>query len=463
MEPSNSQSSTTILLVICVVALGTIGAGWFLLDSEPEPVEVRSASNDARDQDQALEEDSLAAEAELTPAVTVSDVPLADPAPTPVPEAQPEPEPEQVAQVDAQPSIESDLRKARMAAEAEIFVEPLSQSALYFYGRVLDAAPGHEVASAELDAVLGQLAVTASSLLSAQNYAAAYELSTHVARVRPDHALVNDVQQTIDQLAGDLVTEAMQAAETGEAEQAGDLLDQAQALPGRNARYFQAVRETVGGLVETQAAAEAERIETAQATAARETRSWMEKVRGAIADGRLIAPADNCAVQFVSERGSDDEIARQLRQEIHAALISDATSRIESGQLESAEPLLSAARNVEGATDEIEALESALETAFIERESARVVPTTELVRRNAVAAKYPTRAQERGISGWVEVLFTVTATGETADITIANSEPGRIFDQTAIDAVQQWLFEPQQFRGRPISQRSKARLVFTLD
>ena len=86
----------------------------------------------------------------------------------------------------------------------------------------------------------------------------------------------------------------------------------------------------------------------------------------------------------------------------------------------------------------------------------------ELVRLNVVAARYPRRAESRGISGWVEIMFTVTPTGETSDIDVAGAEPLEIFDDSAIEAVEQWTFEPKEFRGRTISQRAIARLVYRL-
>ena len=462
MEQKDSQSSTTILLVISILVLATIGVGWFALDSGPsEPMTALTGTPAIEAQPEPLSDPAVeptdSAEPPASPAITVSDVP---------PPSEDEPEPVAEATDDdsaIESSLESDLRKARMAAQAEILIEPRHQSALFFYSEVLKAAPDHEIANAELDAVLGQLSVTASTYLSAQRYAEAYELSMHVSRIRPDHALVNDVQQTIDQLAGDYVTGAMEAAEAGEADTATELLAQAQSLPGRNARYFQAVRESVDDLLEAQATAEAERLETAQANTARETRSWMERVRGAIADGRLIAPADNCAADYLSERQGDDDITLQLRRELYDAVMADATEKIDGGQLDSAETVIAAATSINGSTDELDALKTRLENAFAARETARVVPTTELKRRNSVAAEYPRRAEERGISGWVEVQFTVTPTGETADIVVAESEPGSIFDAPATEAVEQWLFEPRQYRGRPIAQRSHARLIFKLD
>lgn len=453
MDQTSSNSSTTILLVISIAVLAIIGIGWFALESPTEPADSRQVPRVVE------QEIPVTAPAEET------DSDAAEPGPAPV-----QPAAIEVA-TDVEPvvtdaaresAIDSDLRKARMAAEAEVFVEPEHQSAIHFYGRVLSAAPDHEIANAELDAVLGQLAVTTTNLLADVRYEEAFELSRRVSTVRPEHALVVEVQQTLDQLSGDLVTQAMAAAEVGNEEEATALLDQAEALPGRNARYFAAVRDSVADLREAQQAAEAERIEGERAAAVRATRTWMEKVRGAIADGRLIGPAGDCALEFIGERPGD-EFAQQLRGELYSAVVADAGSRIEAGSLESAEPLLAAAEDIRADGEQTTELRAALEDAFREREAARVLPITDLTRRNTVPAKYPRRAEERGISGWVEVLFTVTASGETADVSVANSEPKDVFDEPAVEAVQQWLFEPREFRGQTIAQRATAKLVFKLE
>ncbi len=457
MDQTSSNSSTTILLVISIAVLAIIGIGWFALESPTEPTTARQLPRIVE------QEIPVATATEPDDAEADASADAEPAAPQPVAaEAEADASPVTTA-AELETAIDSDLRKARMAAEAEIFVEPEHQSALYFYGRVLSAAPDHEVANAELDAVLGQLAVTTTNLLADVQYEEAFELSRHVSAVRPEHALVVEVQRTLDQLSGDLVTQAMAAAEAGNEEEANSLIDEAESLPGRNGRYFAAVRDSVADLREAQQTAEAERLEDERAASARATRTWMEKVRGAIADGRLIGPTGDCAIEFIEERASDDEFGAQLRAELHSAVLADAGARIESGSLESAEPLLAAAENIGMADDDTTELRAALETAFREREAARVLPITDLTRRNTVPARYPRRAEERGISGWVEVLFTVTPSGETSDVSITDSEPKEIFDEPAVEAVQQWLFEPREFRGETIAQRATAKLVFKLE
>ena len=444
MEEENQNSSITILLVISVAVVVIVGAGWFLLDGGSEP--PAATADVARQQP--------------TPVVSEMDVPASETlsAAAPVVESTPQPEeaPAPVAETDA------DLRKARLAAEADILTEPEKQSALHYYGRVLEVDPQNEVANAELDAVLGRLAVTATEMLAAEDWAGAYQLATRVSAVRPDHALVNEVTQTLDRYSGALVTQAMELAESGDDEAARTTLAQAESLPGRNRQYFQAVRESIGDLVVAREAAEAEAEENARVAAAQATADWMESVRGAIAEGRLIAPAGDCAFSLLQQREEADEISAQIRQELVSAVMANAATEVETGALDRAEQLLTAATDIGADTDEVSGIRANLEQAYIERESARVLPITELVRIKTVPAKYPRRAEERGISGWVEVLFTVTPTGETANVTVASAEPESVFDDPAVEAVEQWEFEPREYRGQVIAQRATAKLVFRL-
>ena len=438
MDDGNQNSSITILLVICVAVIGIVGFGWFMLEGNTEDTpDVPATTPNIEAPADLVQSDVEPAPADVEPAIEETVRPAA--------------------------AVDTDLRKARLAAEADILTDPVDRSALYYYGRVLDASPGHEVASAELDAVLGRLAVTATGLLRGENYDEAFRLAVQVSAIRPDHALVNEVQQTLDQISGDLVTQGMGMAEAGDSDGAAALLAQAEALPGRNRQYFQAVRESVDDLLKAQEDAQAEIEENERLAEARETRAWMEKVRGAIADGRLIAPTDDCAVSFLNERSVADEIEKQVRQELFSAVVASASAEIDSGQLEGAEVLLNAARDINTESEELDLLQQTLENTYIERESSRVLPIAELVRVNTVAAKYPRRAEERGISGWVEVAFTVMPSGETTEVTVANAQPEKVFDEPAVEAVEQWTFQPKEFRGQTITQRSMVRLVFKLE
>ena len=447
MEEQNENSSTTILLVISVAVLAIVAGGWFFLDGGSDPQPNAPATR------------PVAAE---TPAETAGEAPGAEPA------AEMETEVETAAdETDSggnlRADVDANLRKARLAAEADVLLDPPQQSALFFYGQVLDLDPANEVASAELNALLGRLNATTTSLLAGEDWDEAYRIALRVAEVRADHALVNDVQQSLDQHSGSLVTQAMQTAENGDSDAALQLIAQAEALPGRNPQYFSAVRETIQDLLTARQAAEVQEAESAQEAAALATSTWMERVRTAIGAGQLIGSDGDTALAYFNERADTDEISNQLRQELVSAMIAAASSDIAGGNLADVEQMIAAGRTLQPDSEELTALSESLEQELLTRESEKVYSVADLDRITMVPARYPRRAEERGVSGWVTVLFTVTEAGDTTDITVVDADPKGVFDSSAIRAVEQWKFTPGQFRGQTIAQRATTRLVFQLN
>jgi protein TonB len=76
---------------------------------------------------------------------------------------------------------------------------------------------------------------------------------------------------------------------------------------------------------------------------------------------------------------------------------------------------------------------------------------------------YPPEALAQRVEGWVEVEFTVTASGNVAAINIAGSEPSGVFDQAAIDSVGAWRFNPRLVNGKPVPERTSTTVRFTLE
>src|SRR5690606_35739254 len=68
-----------------------------------------------------------------------------------------------------------------------------------------------------------------------------------------------------------------------------------------------------------------------------------------------------------------------------------------------------------------------------------------------VQPEYPPRGLQRGVEGYVEVEFTVTATGEVADLHITDAEPRRLFDRSAIEAASQFRFDPVLQDGEAVA------------
>jgi len=69
---------------------------------------------------------------------------------------------------------------------------------------------------------------------------------------------------------------------------------------------------------------------------------------------------------------------------------------------------------------------------------------------------YPAEAARAGTSGFVEVEFTVDATGKVVSVSVVNAKPSRTFESAAVKAVKQWQFAPGA------DGRGKVRLDFSL-
>lgn len=359
--------------------------------------------------------------------------------------------------------IDAELIKARLAAEADILIFPAEHSALRYYAKVLKADPRHAVAKAELDTVLTRVATTVSAHLAAEEYKSAYDIAALVASYDPEHALVVETQQTLDNRTEQLVQQAIELAQAGNDKEAADVLATARALPGRNPEYFIAVRDSIAEIRAVREAAEQDRLRRSQLANEQARTAWVDGIRAAIAQGNLLAPAGASAKDLLAERNSWDDDRERMSAEFYTALVGATAADISANRLPSAEKLLDAAVQLNGKSPELDQLQTRLDNAFVAMESSRVVGLDELVRLRTAPAQYPRRAEERGLSGWVDVEFTVTPTGETADISVTAAEPEDIFDRSAINAVEQWTFEPTEYRGRVISKRAAARLVFRLE
>jgi TonB family protein len=91
------------------------------------------------------------------------------------------------------------------------------------------------------------------------------------------------------------------------------------------------------------------------------------------------------------------------------------------------------------------------------------VPISQLTRINYVGPEYPRAARRRNVTGAVDIGFTVTTDGRVRAISVINSEPGDTFDQAAMEAVEQWRFEPVIENGVAVEKRSAVRLSFSLN
>ena len=88
------------------------------------------------------------------------------------------------------------------------------------------------------------------------------------------------------------------------------------------------------------------------------------------------------------------------------------------------------------------------------------VTMTALKRTKTVMPQMPESARRKGVTGWVEVVFTVNEKGDVDDAEVRNSSPEEVFDAAALKAVRAWRFEPATKDGKPVSTRTMIRLKF---
>ncbi|MBK6725725.1 MAG: TonB family protein [Xanthomonadales bacterium] len=75
---------------------------------------------------------------------------------------------------------------------------------------------------------------------------------------------------------------------------------------------------------------------------------------------------------------------------------------------------------------------------------------------------YPAAAARRRQEGWVEVSFTVAASGDVTDVNVSRAQPRGVFDRDAVRAVSQWKYEPAMENGKPVSRTLTRRIEFAL-
>ncbi len=81
-----------------------------------------------------------------------------------------------------------------------------------------------------------------------------------------------------------------------------------------------------------------------------------------------------------------------------------------------------------------------------------------------VEPQYPAVAAREGISGWVQLSFSIDATGAVTDIVVLDAEPKRVFEQAAVRALKRWKYQPSTEGGVAYKQTGlTVQLDFSLE
>lgn len=88
---------------------------------------------------------------------------------------------------------------------------------------------------------------------------------------------------------------------------------------------------------------------------------------------------------------------------------------------------------------------------------------TDIIPMVRVDPRYPIRAEERGIEGWVELQFTISETGAVIQAEVLAAKPKGVFDRAALRAIKRWKYNPKIEDGIPVIRPGvTVRLEFSL-
>lgn len=87
-----------------------------------------------------------------------------------------------------------------------------------------------------------------------------------------------------------------------------------------------------------------------------------------------------------------------------------------------------------------------------------VIAEAQLTRH--VEPDYPSAARRKGVEGYVDVHYTITAKGTVENVTVVGSEPAEVFDKAAMDAVARWRYDPKMVDGVASATEMQVRLQF---
>jgi TonB family protein len=425
-----------------------------------------------------------------------------------------------------QSPAQAELALAKKALDEGKLVEPAGESALDLYRSALSIDPSSQAARDGVKAVADKILERAETALSTEKLEEAVA-SVELARdILPDHPRLGFMDQQIGRererikltqardVGNKVSTLLAQAAQRMDADRlvtpagdsARDALTEARKLDPTDPAVQQAYRDLTNRVVESaKQASAAGNIEQAQSLAAaarqmgyggtglaaidravsdaRNAASKRASADGEIAaarkrlnDGQLIEPAgDSAKDRIAAARAADptrSEIA-DLNAMLASKLVEQGKQAMGAQQFDRAKQLAQAARDtgVRNQDAAIAQLERDIESlrrsiaakpavAAAAPAASQPVAMTSLKRTKTVMPQMPESARRKGITGWVEVVFTVNEKGTVDDAEVRNSSPEEVFDDAALKAVRAWRFEPATKDGKPVATRTMIRLKF---
>lgn len=332
--------------------------------------------------------------------------------------------------LDALAAVEQELQSARSAQQVDSVLEranarleegnliaPANDNARYYYELVLSNDPDNAAARQGLTAVGSKLVLRARAEIDAGNFSTAEAILADARRVDPSSAELAASSAALEDARQRVIEQRRQA----EAER--------QAAAERDAANRRA----------------AERLRAERQAALQATLTAGSPTATGGAGAQAAPTAGNTA-----DAGRDGLSATQ-------------TGGQTASPLAAAGQVGSTGANPAGSSATVPERAAVAASRSEPPRQQTPIGISSLTRTKYVAPKYPRSAERRGLSGWVDVIFTVTPEGTVGTITIRESEPEDVFVNAATRAVERWEFEPVIENGVAVEKRVGVRLMFAIE
>ena len=334
------------------------------------------------------------------------------------------------------------LGRGQMAIVTDRLIDPRGNNAVEYFRSVLALQPGNADALAGLQRVGAALEVDFVEALKAQDPARGATALATLQRAVPDYP-------RLDALRAELLT-----------------LSRSSRTPISAAPPPAPVRRQPARTPAPRPAAQAPTEAEIPPASARPSTGELDAVARLRGRGILLEPPGaNAYEQLLALRAKypDSNEVRVEQQQLASTFLERTRTALAAGDVDTARAFLSRVDTLVPNMTATKSLQTQLAAAQQERNFATNIvqaKTLKLVRE--APPVYPREAERQGLSGWVDVEFTVAPNGTTQDLVVRGAQPLRTFDQAAIDAVKRWRFEPVMRNGAPVPQRAAVRIRFQL-
>jgi TonB family protein len=337
-------------------------------------------------------------------------------------------------------TLNDPLRMAGLAFEAGMLLQPESLSAWSLYLKAIKADPQDADAKLGLNEVADALIARATVAMEQDRTSDAAELVNTVLGQLPEHF------------------DALELASALPAELLSSRRSQTQSKPKVSKPKPVPVNEPkIDNKPKLAKAAKSPRNTLDEASAGFDA---------ALSDNRLLSPKENSArhyFEIMLAANGDDERVQTAQRALFDRLMNRTAEATASADEQAAQAWLVAAESLELDAAAVASARDGLEQRMIQLATARPIPVSDLTLLDYTPPAYPKRALDRNVQGWVDVEFTVTSAGTPTDVSVINASHERYFKEEAVEAVEEWRFEPRQVRGQLVDQRTFTRLSFKLE